>query len=240
MAKCTLGTGGFFIVNIGNRPVRNIDEIITRICWHLGDRPIYGLEGAIFHVGTLLEWLCNKLRFVESVEQSAKIAAGADSRGLYIVPAFSGLGSPFWDANAKVILVGASLETGPAELIRAGLEAIAFRIQDIVEAMKKSVSIERLRFRFDGNVSMNDTLMQIVAGQMQCEIERSSSFKNRSALGAAFLAGLHAGFWHDLDEIAAMWSPNQVFYPQKNASETYERYQGWQDAVSRSRGRFIS
>jgi len=240
MAKCTLGTGGFFIVNIGTRPVQNIDEIITRLCWHLGDRPIYGLEGAIFHVGTLLEWLCNKLRLVDGVEQSAKMAAEAESRGLYIVPAFSGLGSPFWDSSAKAILVGASLDTGPAELIRAGLEAVAFRIQDIVETMKKSVSMHSFKFRFDGNVSMNSTLMQIVADQLQCEVERSSSFEYRSALGAAFLAGLHAGIWQDIDEIATMWSPGRVFYPQKDASETRELYNGWLDAVMRSRGRFIS
>jgi len=168
------------------------------------------------------------------------MAAGAESRGLYIVPAFSGLGSPFWDSSAKAILVGASLDTGPAELIRAGLEAVAFRIQDIVEVMKKSVSMQRLRFRFDGNVSMNNTLMQIVADQLQCEVERSSSFEYRSALGAAFLAGLHAGIWHDIDEIATMWSPGRVFYPQKPANETQLLYQGWQDAVRRSRGLSIS
>lgn len=236
MAKCTLGTGGFFIVNIGKRPAHNIEEIITRICWHLGDRPIYGLEGAVFHVGTLLEWLCNKLGFVESVEQSAEVAAEAESRGLYIVPAFGGLGSPFWDSGAKAILVGPSLDTGPAEFIRAGLEAIAFRLQDIVEAMKKSVSMQRLRLRFDGNVAMNDTLMQIIADQLQAEVERSSSFEHRSALGAAFLAGLQSGVWHELDEVATMWTPDRIFYPKKPERETRLLYQGWQDAVRRSRG----
>ena len=240
MAKCTLGTGGFCIANIGHKPLPSIEGITTRICWHLGGKTTYGFEGVVLHVGTLLEWLCNKLRLAESVEQSSKMAAGAESRGLYIVPAFSGLGSPFWDSSAKAILVGASLDTGPAELIRAGLEAIAFRIQDIVEAMKKSVSMQRLRIRFDGNVSMNNTLMQIVADQLQCEVERSSSFEYRSALGAAFLAGLHAGIWQDIDEIATMWSPGRVFYPQKDASETRELYNGWLDAVMRSRGRFIS
>jgi len=240
MAKCTLGTGGFFIVNIGSRPVRNIEEIITRICWHLGDRPIYGLEGAVFHVGTFLEWLSNKLGFVESVEQIAEVAAEAKSRGLYIVPAFSGLASPFWDSGAKTILVGPSLDTGPAEFIRAGLEAVAFRVQDIVEAMKKCVSVEELRLRFDGNVALNDTLMQIVADQLQAEVERSSLFEHRSALGAAFLAGLQAGVWHELDEVAAMWSPDRVFYPKKSATETRLLYQGWQDAVRRSRGLSIS
>ena len=236
MAKCTLGTGGFLILNVGDRPVQNIEAIITRICWHFGDRPIYGLEGAILHVGTLLEWLCNKLSFVESVEQSAEVAAEAESRGFYIVPAFSGLGSPSWDSGAKTILVGPSLDTGPAELIRAGLESVAFQLQDMVEVMKNSVSVEGLKLRFDGNVAMNDTLMQIVADQLQSKVERSSSFGQRSALGAAFLAGLHSGVWHELDEITAMWNPDRVFYPQKPASETRLLYQGWQDAVKRSRG----
>lgn len=236
MAKCTLGTGGFFMVNVGSKPEHHMEGIFTRLCWHLGDGPIYGLEGAIYHVGTLLEWLCNRMGLAESVEQSAKTAADAESRGVYVVPAFSGLASPFWDPDAKAILVGPSLNTGPAELIRAGLEAVAFQLQDIVEVMKISLPGEGLRLRFDGNVAMNDTLMQIVADQLQTAVERSSSFGHRSALGAAFLAGLHSGIWHGLDEVAAMWHPDRVFYPQKPASETEGLYQGWQDAVCRSRG----
>ncbi len=240
MAKCTLGTGGFFLINIGSRPVQNIEGMITRICWHLGDRPIYGFEGAVLHVGTLLEWLCIKLGFVESVQKSSEVAAETKSRGVYVVPAFSGLGSPCWDPGAKAILVGPSLDTGPTELIRAGLESVAFQLQDIVEVIKNSLTGEGLRIRFDGNVARNDTIMQIVADQLQTEVERSSSFAHRSVLGAAFLAGLHAGIWHGLDEVAAMWTPDRVFYPQKPASETQLLYQGWQDAVRRSRGLSIS
>jgi glycerol kinase len=236
MAKCTLGTGGFFIVNIGPESTHRAEGIFSRICWHLGDGPTYGLEGAIYHVGTLLEWLCNKLNLVKSIEQIDATASGVESMGVYLVPAFSGLASPFWDPAARTIIVGPSLNTGPVELIRAGLEAVAFQLQDIVEAMKAFIPEGGLRLRFDGNAATNNTLMQIVADQLQSEVERSGEFGHRSALGAAFLAGLCMGEWQGLDEVASMWHPDKVFYPKKPARETEELYEGWKEAVNRSRG----
>jgi glycerol kinase len=236
MAKCTLGTGGFCIVNIGHKPLPSIEGITTRICWHWDEKTTYGFEGAVLHVGTLLEWLCNKMGFVETLAQTAPIGANSESRGVYIVPAFSGLASPCWDPDAKAIIVGLSLDTGPAQLVRAGLEAVAFQVQDMVEVMQKCLVGQEIKLCMDGNVAMNNTLMQIVADQLQAPVVRSSSSDSRSALGAAFLAGIHTGQWSNLESLATMWKPDQVFYPLKGQRESRQLYQGWQDAVKRSRG----
>jgi glycerol kinase len=236
MAKCTLGTGGFFIVNIGGSPVFNDKGIFTRICWHLGDRSVYGLEGAVLHVGSLLDWLCGKLGFVRDVEHSSTVAAGVTSGGVYIVPAFSGLASPYWDTQAKALIVGLSLDSGPSQLIRAGMEAVAFQLKDMVEAVASSISPKDLRLRFDGNVSMNNTLMQIVADQLQAPVERSGAFGHRSALGAAFMTGLRVGVWDGVDTIRTMCHSDRIFYPQKSPTEVSTLYQGWKDAVRRARG----
>jgi glycerol kinase len=236
MAKCTLGTGGFCVVNIGHTPLPSIEGITTRICWHMGGITTYGLEGVVLHVGTLLEWLCHKMKFVPTLEQAAKIGANVESRGVYIVPAFSGLSSPCWDPDAKAMIVGLSLDTGPEQLVRAGLEAVAFQVQDMVGVMQNCLPGHKIKLRLDGNVAMNDTLMQILADQLQTQVERSSSSEYRSALGAAFLAGLHTKQWRNLDDLTTIWSPNQVFHPLKDQRETSQLYLGWQDAVKRSRG----
>lgn len=236
MAKCTLGTGGFFLINMGSRPKKTMEGLTTRICWHLGDYPVYALEGMAFHVGTLIDWICTRLGLVKSVEESAEIAVRTESRGTYMVPAFSGLGAPYWDPGAKAILVGFSLDTGPEELIRAGLEAVAFQIQDMVEIIKKRLPSKELRLRVDGNVARNDTLMQILADQLQILVERPSDFGDRTALGAAYLAGIHLGIWQRPEETQKLWRSECIFYPQKPSSETQALYQGWQEAVRRSRG----
>lgn len=236
MAKCTLGTGGFCIANIGHKPLPSIEGITTRICWHLGGKTTYGFEGVVLHVGTLLEWLCNKMGFVRTLAQTSRVGADVESRGVYIVPAFSGLASPCWDPDAKAMIVGLSLDTGPAQLVRAGLEAVAFQVQDMMGVMQNCLAGQEIKLRLDGNVAMNDTLMQIVADQLQTQVERSSSSEYRSALGAAFLAGLHTGQWPNLDALTTMWNPDHVFYPIKDQRETRQLYRGWQDAVKRSRG----
>ena len=235
MAKCTLGTGGFLLINMGRRSKENSDGLSTRICWHPGDYPVYALEGMAFHVGSLIDWVCTKLGFAKGVEETAHIAARTESRGVYLVPAFSGLAAPYWDPGAQAILVGLSLDTGPEELIRAALEAVAFQIQDMVEIAKKCLPSGEIRLRVDGNVARNDTLMQILADQLQIPIERASDFGGRTALGAAYLAGIHLKIWERPEEIAKLWRPDCLFSPQKPYSQTQALYQGWRDAVRRSR-----
>jgi len=236
MGKCTLGTGGFFLVNVGQRPGTIQKGIASRICWDLGDGPVYALEGMVFHVGTLIEWVSHSLGFVDKVEQCSELAQHVESNGVYIVPAFSGLASPYWDPNAKAIIAGLSLDTGPKEIVRAALEAVAFQVKDMVEAMKMTISLKRLHLRVDGNVANNNTLMQIIADQVQIPVDRSAESGYRSAFGAALFSGIQRGIWSGIDDIGSLWRSEYTFYPRQHSRVGQTRYAGWQETVRRARG----
>jgi len=236
MAKCTLGTGGFCLVNIGHEPKLSIEGITTRLCWHLRGTTTYGIEGVLLHVGTFLEWLCRRMGFVQDVRQMAEVGGEAESAGVFIVPAFSGLATPRWDPEAKAIIVGISLNTEPRHLVRAGLESVAFQLRDLVEVMREGWGGEEIALRLDGQVARNDTLMQIVSDVLETPVQRLPSPDHRSALGASFLAGLETGLWSGLEDLSPLFDPEKVFYPKTNPEKTREFYAGWQDAVKRSRG----
>jgi glycerol kinase len=152
------------------------------------------------------------------------------------VPAFSGLATPRWDPEAKAIIVGISLNTEPAQLVRAGLESVAFQLRDMLEVMRECWGGEGIALRLDGQVARNDTLMQIVSDVLETPVERLSLAEHRSAMGASFLAGLETGLWSGLEDLSALFGPERVFYPKTGAEKTRELYAGWQDAVKRSRG----
>ena len=236
MVKSTYGTGCFAVLNTGERRVPSSHRLLTTLCYRLDGKVTYALEGSIFVAGAAVQWLRDGLGIIDDAAQSGKLADTSDlEQPVYLVPAFTGLGAPYWDAEAKGAMFGLTRGTGRAEIARAALEAVCYQTRDLVEAMRADyeggAEIEILRV--DGGMVASDWTMQALADQLGAPVDRPVVMET-TALGAAWLAGQRAGVWPDMDGFADRWRVDRRFEPEMSGDERQRRYDGWQDAVSRT------
>jgi len=235
--KSTYGTGCFIVLNTGAEAVRSHHRLLTTLAYRLGGVPTYAIEGSIFVAGAAIQWLRDGLKIIETAGASDALARAADpAQRVYLVPAFTGLGAPWWDAGARGTIVGLTRETGAAELVRAALEAAAFQTRDLLEAMAADGAARAAALRVDGGMVVNDWAMQFLADMTGVPVERPVVTET-TALGAAYLAGLATGLYKSPEALAALWRRERLFAPDMGADERAERYAGWQDAVARTRSR---
>jgi glycerol kinase len=235
-AKNTYGTGCFLLMNTGAELRRSSNGLLSTIAWGIDGRVEYALEGSVFMAGAVVQWMRDGLGLIDSAARSAELAASVDdAQGVFLVPAFTGLGAPYWDASARGTIVGLTRGTTRAHIVRAGLEAIAFQCCDLLECFARDTGLAARELRVDGGAAANDVLMQIQADLAGLPVVRSAVLET-TALGAAYLAGLAVGFWSGRDEIRAHWRENGRFVPRIDASERTSRLAEWRRAVDRARG----
>jgi glycerol kinase len=234
MVKATYGTGCFALLNTGSIAVRSHNRLLTTIAYQIGGRRTYALEGSIFMAGAAVQWLRDGLRLIATSSEVEQVAAQAKpDHGVYMVPAFVGLGAPYWDAGARGALLGLTRDSGPAEIAAATLDSVCYQTRDLVDAMRgDGAQIDELRV--DGGMVVNDALMQRLADTVAVPVERPVVTET-TALGAAFLAGLQAGLWPSLDALSETWALDRAFRPVEDAASRDRRYAGWKDAVRRVR-----
>lgn len=235
MAKNTYGTGCFMLMNTGTQAVASSNNLLTTVGWKLGNQPtVYALEGSVFVAGAAIQWLRDELKMILNAAETESIAMGVrDTGGVYVVPAFVGLGAPYWDAYARGAILGLTRGSGRAQIVRATLESIAYQTRDVVEAMQADSRLSLQALRVDGGAVVNNFLMQFQADILGCPVQRPAVTET-TALGAAYLAGLASGFWQDEGEIAQQWAIEHTFEPRMSADERDALYRGWQKAVERA------
>lgn len=235
MAKNTYGTGCFLLMNTGDRPVVSQNQLLTTIAATRGGKISYALEGSVFAAGSVVQWMRDEMRLFPHAGDSERYAkAVPDTNGVYMVPAFTGLGAPFWDPYARGTVVGLTRGCSKEHFIRAGLESIAYQTWDVFEAMRRDTGMQIRNLKVDGGASANDFLMQFQADLLQGSVTRSAC-NETTALGAAYLAGLSCGMWKDMEELTGMYQAGQTFLSEMNAEERNRRVHGWHRAVERAR-----
>jgi glycerol kinase len=235
-AKNTYGTGAFLLRNIGPDPVVSEHGSLTTVLWRLSDDgPVsYALEGSVFVAGAAIQWLRDGLRAIHAASDVERLAADAERDGrLYLVPAFTGLGAPYWDPAARGLLIGITRGTDLADIARATIDSIAYQVRDVLEDMATEQGGSTAVLRVDGGAARNDSLLQFQADLLGVPVERPKVTETTAA-GAAFLAGLATGVWPDLDAIAATWALDRRFEPAMGASTRHRLVAGWRRAVERS------
>lgn len=236
MAKNTYGTGSFVLLNTGGEGVPSSSGLLTTIAWQLSGEPvIYALEGSVFIAGAAVQWLRDGLQIIRSAPEIETLAAGVESTdGVYFVPAFVGLGAPHWDPYARGTLVGITRGTTRAHIARAALNAIALQSKDVLDAMHQDSGITLSALRVDGGAAANDLLMQIQADVLGVPVQRPAVTET-TAVGAAYLAGLAAGFWPGVEALEAAWSVERTFEPRLAAAQREALLAGWRRAVERAK-----
>lgn len=235
MAKNTYGTGCFMLMNIGNEPKKSNCKLLTTVACSAGDRREYALEGSIFIAGAIVQWLRDGLGIIQSSSEIESLAATVkDTDGVYLVPAFAGLGAPHWDSYARGTIVGLTRGTTRAHIARAALEGIAFQVAEVLDAMIEDSGVAIEELRVDGGAAANDLLMQFQADIIGVPVVRPKVIET-TALGAAYLAGLSSGFWSNLDELSQVWQTDRVFKPSMPADEVAKRRERWSAALDRAR-----
>ncbi|ASS75088.1 glycerol kinase [Tumebacillus algifaecis] len=236
MAKNTYGTGCFLLMNTGSKPTVSHQGLLTTIAWKVGDDVQYALEGSVFIAGAGVQWLRDELRIVEDAAESEQLAISVpDTGGVYIVPAFTGLGAPYWDAYARGSIFGLTRDTSRAHIARAMLEAIAYQTRDVLDAMQADAGLEITQLLVDGGATQNNFLMQFQADLLGAKVVRPQHHES-TARGAAFLAGLAIGFWGSMEDLQRIGWEETAFLPQMEAAERELRYAGWKRAVERTGG----
>lgn len=236
MIKNTYGTGCFMLMNTGEKPVISHNGLVTTIAWGLNGKVDYALEGSIFVAGAAIQWLRDELKIIHHAADSEYFANKVEStNGVYVVPAFTGLGAPYWDMYARGAIVGLTRGAGRNHIIRASLESIAYQTKDIIEAMMEDSGINLRVLKVDGGASANNFLMQFQSDILNVNIERPD-ITETTALGAAYLAGLASGFWKSKGEVIQNWNMNRKFTPTMNDDERKKLYKGWKKAVERTLG----
>jgi len=234
-AKNTYGTGCFMLLNTGEKPVESKNNLLTTIGWSVGGRTTYCLEGSVFVAGAVVQWLRDGLGIIKTSADVEKLAATVpDSDGVYFVPAFVGLGAPYWDPYARGTIVGLTRGTTAGHIARAAVDSMAYQTRDLVEAMRKDSGLELEELKVDGGASVNDALLQLQTDILGTRVRRPVVAET-TALGAAYLAGLAVGYWNDLDDITRNWALDREYVPQMDADLRDERYRQWIRAVERSR-----
>ena len=235
-AKCTYGTGAFLLMNTGETPITSQNGLVTTIAWGLNGKVTYALEGSIFVAGAAIQWLRDELRFIESAADSEYMAKKvSDNGGCYVVPAFTGLGAPYWDAYARGCILGLTRGVSKYHIIRATLDSIGYQVNDVLYAMGSDAGIPLCALKVDGGAAANNYLMQSQADTSNVPVLRPKCVET-TAMGAAYLAGLAVGYWKNTDEILNNWSIDRTFSPELSADERQARISGWKKAVSCSFG----
>jgi glycerol kinase len=234
MVKSTYGTGCFLLLNTGEKAVQSANRLLTTPAYRLNGRTTYAVEGSIFVAGAAVKWLRDGLGVLENAAESEGLASRvADSHGVYMVPAFVGLGAPHWDPEARAAIHGLTLDATGAHLARAALEAVAYQTFDLLRAMEADGCAAPVALRVDGGMAANAWLCQFLADITACRVDRPSNLET-TALGAAFLAGLATGVWHDLDEVSKTWSAAQNFHPGMSTEQRQKLLEGWGKALKRT------
>lgn len=234
--KSTYGTGGFMLMNTGEHPVFSEHGLVTTIAWGINGKVNYALEGSIFIAGAAIQWLRDQLHIIDDAKDSEYLAGKVkDTNGCYIVPAFTGLGAPYWDQYARGAIVGLTRGVNKCHLIRATLESMAYQVTDVLEAMSQDAGVRFDHLNVDGGASKNDLLMQIQADLIDAEVRRPSCVET-TAMGASYLAGLAVGYWKDQDEVRANHDIEKSFDPEISSEEREEKLGGWHKAVKCSLG----
>ncbi|MBV9303222.1 MAG: glycerol kinase GlpK [Acidobacteriaceae bacterium] len=235
MVKCTYGTGAFMLLHTGEQPVASKRKLLTTIGWRVGGRTAYALEGSIFIAGAIVQWLRDELQMIRKASDIEALAASVpDSNGVYLVPAFSGLGAPHWDQYARGVIIGLTRGVNRAHLARAALEGIAFQVADVLAAMRDDSGIALEELRVDGGAARNNLLMQIQADLIGAPVTRPGN-PETTVLGATYLAGLAVGFWPDAEAIREQWTRDRQFTPQIDETQRASQLAGWQRALERAR-----
>ncbi len=234
--KNTYGTGGFLLMNTGSTPVTSQSGLVTTIAWSIDGKVTYALEGSIFVSGAAIQWLRDEMRLIDSAPDTEWIAGRVpDANGCYVVPAFTGLGAPYWDPYARGCIVGLTRGVNKYHIVRATLESLAYQTSDVLQAMEKDSGIRLAGLKVDGGASANNFLMQVQADILGQNVYRPSCIET-TAMGAAYLAGLAVGYWNGAEEIHANWKTERVFSPQMGKDERDSRLKGWHKAVRYSFG----
>ena len=233
-AKNTYGTGCFLLMNTGNEPVYSKNGLVTTIAWGIDGKVQYALEGSVFIAGASIQWLRDEMRLIDSAEDSEYMACKVpDTNGCYVVPAFTGLGAPYWNQYARGTIVGITRGVNKYHIIRATLESIAFETSDVLSAMEKDSGVKLSQLKVDGGASANNFLLQTQADIINATVARPSCVET-TAMGAAFLAGLAVGYWNSRDELRTIISVDKVYKPEISDEEREKKLGGWKKAVERS------
>ena len=235
-AKNTYGTGCFTLMNIGDTPVRSRAGLVTTVGWNIGGETTYAIEGSVFNAGSAIQWLRDELKIISTSHECDTLAESvSDTGGIYLVPAFTGLGAPYWDMYARGCVVGITRGTTKAHFARAVLESIAYQVTDLMTAMRQDAGCEISGLRVDGGASVSDLMMQFQADLLRIPVDRPAMVET-TAFGAASLAGLAVGVWKNLDELRALRRSERVFSPERAQYECEELYRGWKRAVGCAQG----
>ncbi len=235
-AKNTYGTGCFLLMNTGEKPVFSENGLVTTIAWGLDGKVYYALEGSIFVAGAAIQWLRDEMRLIDSAMDSEYMAKKVkDTNGCYVVPAFTGLGAPYWDQYARGTIVGLTRGVNKYHIIRATLESLAYQVNDVLDAMKADSGIELCSLKVDGGASANDFLMQTQANIIDAPVKRPQCIET-TAMGAAYLAGLAVGYWKDKDEVIKNWAIDEIFTSKIGEKERKKKIKGWKKAVKYAYG----
>lgn len=235
-AKNTYGTGCFLLMNTGETRVKSKNNLLTGVAWGIGDKVEYAIEGSAFNAGSVIKWLRDELHMIDTAKRCDELAESVpDANGIYFVPAFTGLGAPYWDMYARGTMVGMTRGVNRAHIARSVLEAITYQMTDLLEAMKSDSGIDFTELRVDGGASVSDIMLQIQADMIRCSVNRPRNVET-TALGAAYLAGLAVGLWESMDEIQHNRVVEKVFVPEMDEAKRNELYAGWKKAVECAKG----
>lgn len=233
MVKATYGTGCFMLLNTGSQLIQSKNQLLSTIAYRIGNKTAYGLEGSIFSAGVTIKWMRDVLKIISHATETEELAKRiTDTGGVYLIPAFTGLGAPYWDPAARGALLGLTRSSGREHIARAALESVGYQTRDLLTAMQNDSGSALETLRVDGGMAANNWLLQFLSDMLSLEIERPVCVET-SALGAAYLAGLQIGLYPSLDEIARLWRSNARYYPQMAELKRETLYQGWQQAAQR-------
>ena len=235
MVKSTYGTGCFMVMNTGSTPIRSQNRLLTTVGYRLNGQTSYALEGSIFVAGAAIQWLRDGLKLIQHAGETEALARQAgEHTGVYLVPAFTGLGAPYWDPTARGAIFGLTRDTGIAQIVAAGLQSVCFQTRDLLEAMQADGAQSTAALRVDGGMVINNWVVQELANILGVTVDRPQVTET-TALGAAYLAGLQLGIFKDLDDIASHWACERTFAPEMAETQRDALYEGWLDAIRRVR-----